>query len=119
MSPQPQNKQSIFAETLPISELLQETYQKLQHQPRSTVACRQLAVIIGHLDIWQKRYMPDLTAASSSDDPNLPYSRNQIDDALKTYRENGYFGLPDEKKQILDWFDNNYVKPRNEAENTA
>lgn len=108
MSPQRLAKNAIFAETLPIRELLEETLRKLQMQPKTTVACRQLAVIVDHLSVWQKRYMPDLAAAIDKTSPENPYTREQLDTMLSAYRQNGYFGLTDEQKVMIDWFDRNY-----------
>ena len=107
-------KQTVFEETVPIRELMQETLDRLQRLPRSTIACRQWAEIIHRVETWQARYMPDLAAAHRPETPgavaDLPYTREEVEGVLNVYRKDGYFALDEAQRKVLEWYEDKYVK---------
>lgn len=99
-------KQSVFEKTLPIKADLVKILHELEVIPRTTVAARQLSVIISHLEIWQKRYMPEPEEVIYQG--HQAYSRVKVDSVLAKYREQGYFALDQEEKKVIEWFDEKY-----------
>lgn len=110
-------KVEVFQEVEPILELLREVHGRLDALPRSTVAARQLHLIISRLATWKTAYEP-LQAKPKADVAILPTnpsagalappSRYEIDLALKSYRRNSYFGLSEREKFCIEYFDKTY-----------
>lgn len=111
-------KIDIFNDVEPILDLLRETHQKLDALPRSTVAARQLHLIISKLAGWKTAYeplraqdkpdMPHIGLAEDRQDSKSVPTLHEIDLALKAYRRAGYFGLNPREKFCIEYFDQNY-----------
>jgi hypothetical protein len=100
-------KARIIREVEPIVDMLNELKQQLDQLPRTAVATRQLGVIICKLVAWRETYEPRAGAEQSEVVSAVP-DRDEIDHTLKAYRRNGYFGLTDREKYVIDFFDKNY-----------
>lgn len=102
-------KARIIKEVEPVAELLEDIKAQLDELPRSSVATRQLAVIICKLRTWQETYEPRTGSEQKEELGEVP-PREEIDRVLKAYRRNGYFGLTDREKYVLEFFDRHYSK---------
>lgn len=105
-----QDKARVIQEVEPIVELLADVKRELETLPRSAVATRQLGVIICKLVAWRETYEPRVGNTEQNDDINEVPQRDEIDRVLKAYRRNGYFGLTDREKYVLEFFDRHYSK---------
>lgn len=94
-------KLTIIREVEPVKDLLVEIKSKLQDTPRSKYAAQNLSQIINKLDKFSETFMPQKTA---SVDP----SRQEIDEVLIRYKEQGYFALSEREKFVINYFDRNY-----------
>lgn len=101
----PTERESIIAEVETITEMLTEATDKLATLPRTATAARQLAVIANRLEGWQRTYGPTKTAPIPKGER---FSRQEVDKALKAYRKYGYFGLSEDQKEAIRWFDEHY-----------
>lgn len=106
-------KAKVIHEVQPIRELLAEVHSRLQEIPRSSVAARQLSVIIAKLEVWHKTYGPTEHHEPVGHPQNVSimqreFSLTDTDKALTAYKRHGYFGLSDREKAIIQWFDRRY-----------
>jgi 5-bromo-4-chloroindolyl phosphate hydrolysis protein len=98
-------KETIIQEVETIAEMLTEATDRLAELPRTATAARQLSVIVNRLEGWKRTYGPT---------KHLPipkgerFSHQDVDRALKAYRKYGYFGLSEEQKEAVRWFDEHY-----------
>ena len=95
-------KSKLATEVKDIRDLLAEVCQRLAKLPRSTVATRQLSLILSKMDQWLAEFGPK--PAVDESEPN----RDEIDDALSAYRDRGFVGLTVRQRFIIEWFDRNY-----------
>lgn len=95
-------KAKIAQEVQATRELLLESCQRLAKLPRSTVATRQLNLILTKLDQWLAEFGP-----KPSIDESEP-SRDEIDAALRAYRSRGFAALSVREQFIVEWFDKTY-----------
>lgn len=98
-------KDDLIAEVESITELLTETQERLSQLPRTSTASKQLSVILNRLEGWRRTFGPT---------KHLPipkgerFGHQEVDKALKAYRKYGYFGLTEDQKEAIQWFDKHY-----------
>lgn len=99
-------KDHLIAEVETITELLYETRERLQEVPRTTTAVKQLNAIVNRLESWKRTFGPTKHAPIPKGER---FSHQEVDRALKAYRKYGYFGLSEDQKEAIQWFDKHYA----------
>lgn len=106
-----EEKSAIIEEVSTIAEMINEAQNRLATLPRNQTAARQLGMIANRLEGWRRTFGP--VEEQQPLPKNSPYSRADVDRALKAYRKYGYFGLSTDQKEVIKWFDEHY--PQNAA----